>query len=905
MRGEYVNDRVEPRKAFWNRYQKMIEEGTSIISFYGAGGVGKSALLEKLEKEIKNRDALTNNECKYVKYDFEISTDLREVLKTFKFQLSAYGCEFPLFDTGNYYYSLKVGQDVTPLKAKSMMEKITWLNKLKNNLFKADRIADQTAPMLSTAQKFFEMTDDVLQAVPVTRAITTCFTIADMLLVKLMESTQTLDEDHEEIRFQLNARFQEKSPVPLHNYLPTLFAQDVTDWLKASGNKLVVLLDNYEKLVSATSLATAEQIRQDFWLRGDEGLIFMIPNTLWTIAGRNKLRWDGELADELDQHLIKALSPEDAGQFLLKAGIKDENLRGELVKLTEGYPIFLDLCVDVYVEYKRQNNNNEPTIKEFGSKRQDVVARILRYIIEDKDDAARDMLEFLCMLNIWTDEIAVDIGKKALEKFSRNTYKRIKNFSFIQEERIENEDISLTFYRFDKTIQSIIVKTLDEKFIDDVTVETIDAMANLALKLSDLGRYDEALELQEKVLEIRREAHGEEEEDTVDAMINLAGTLKDLGRYEEALTLNEEALKLSKKILGDKHPNTIDAMTNLANTLNDLGRYDEALTLQEEVLKLSKKILGDEHPKTISAMHNLATTLNDLGCYDEAFELQEDILELSKKILGDEHPDTISAMHNLASTLNDLERYGEALELQEKVLKLRRKLFDDEHPDTIDAMHNLASTLNDLERYGEALKLQEKVLELRKKFFDDEHPDTISAMQNLANTLEYMERYEEALKLREKVLELNKKTLGEEDEDTINAMSNLASTLEALDYYEEALPLREKALELSKKTLGEDDEDTINAMVDLADLFYELERYEDAVNVQQEALELYKKVFGEDDEATLRTMNNLAMILHELNRDEEAQKVIKRAYSISKEVLSSDDELFAEIKDTYKKVFNS
>ena len=495
-------DRVEPRKAFWNRYQKMIEEGTSIISFYGAGGVGKSALLEKLEKEIKNRDALTNNECKYVKYDFEISTDLREVLKTFKFQLSAYGCEFPLFDTGNYYYSLKVGQDVTPLKAKSMMEKITWLNKLKNNLFKADRIADQTAPMLSTAQKFFEMTDDVLQAVPVTRAITTCFTIADMLLVKLMESTQTLDEDHEEIRFQLNARFQEKSPVPLHNYLPTLFAQDVTDWLKASGNKLVVLLDNYEKLVSATSLATAEQIRRDFWLRGDEGLIFMIPNTLWTIAGRNKLRWDGELADELDQHLIKALSPEDAGQFLLKAGIKDENLRGELVKLTEGYPIFLDLCVDVYVEYKRQNNNNEPTIKEFGSKRQDVVARILRYIIEDKDDAARDMLEFLCMLNIWTDEIAVDIGKKALEKFSRNTYKRIKNFSFIQEERIENEDISLTFYRFDKTIQSIIVKTLDEKFIDDVTVETIDAMANLALKLSDLGRYDEALELQEKVLEI-------------------------------------------------------------------------------------------------------------------------------------------------------------------------------------------------------------------------------------------------------------------------------------------------------------------------------------------------------------------------------------------------------------------
>ena len=51
-------DRVEPRKAFWNSYQKMIEEGSSIIFFYGAGGVGKTALLKKLEEEIKNRDAL-------------------------------------------------------------------------------------------------------------------------------------------------------------------------------------------------------------------------------------------------------------------------------------------------------------------------------------------------------------------------------------------------------------------------------------------------------------------------------------------------------------------------------------------------------------------------------------------------------------------------------------------------------------------------------------------------------------------------------------------------------------------------------------------------------------------------------------------------------------------------------
>ena len=111
-------------------------------------------------------------------------------------------------------------------------------------------------------------------------------------------------------------------------YLPTLFAMDVADWLKKSGNKLVVILDNYESLVGATNATTPEQLKKDLWLRGYAGLIFMMPDTLWTIAGRNKLSWDGELADELEQHFITALSPKDSNWFLEKAGVDNENLRG-------------------------------------------------------------------------------------------------------------------------------------------------------------------------------------------------------------------------------------------------------------------------------------------------------------------------------------------------------------------------------------------------------------------------------------------------------------------------------------------------------------------------------------------------------------------------------------------------
>ena len=133
----------------------MVNTGSTVINFYGAGGVGKSALLKKIEDEIKHRDELTHKQCIYVTYDFNVSTDLREILRTLKYQLSNYDCEFPFFDSGNYYYSLKIGQDITPLKAKSLMKNIPWVKKITNRLWQADNIVWRTSPFLRVARNFF------------------------------------------------------------------------------------------------------------------------------------------------------------------------------------------------------------------------------------------------------------------------------------------------------------------------------------------------------------------------------------------------------------------------------------------------------------------------------------------------------------------------------------------------------------------------------------------------------------------------------------------------------------------------------------------------------------------------------------------------------------------------------
>jgi hypothetical protein len=57
---------------------------------------------------------------------------------------------------------------------------------------------------------------------------------------------------------------------------------------------------------------------------------------------------------------------------------------------------------------------------------------------------------------------------------------------------------------------------------------------------------------------------GEQHPETLTAMVNLAGTYRNQGKWDEAMELQEKVLGLTKQILGERHPDTLAAMANLA-----------------------------------------------------------------------------------------------------------------------------------------------------------------------------------------------------------------------------------------------------------------------------------------------------------------------------------------------------
>ena len=203
--------------------------------------------------------------------------------------------------------------------------------------------------------------------------------------------------------------------------------------------------------------------------------------------------------------------------------------------------------------------------------------------------------------------------------------------------------------------------------------------------------YKEAAKWAQRLAAHNEKTLGREHPDTLRSLSNLAVTYSDLGDYQKALVLKEKVYDLGYKLLGAEHPDTLTSLSNLALTYSDLGDYQKALVLMEKVYDLRCKILRAEHPDTLSSLNNLAATYSYLGNHQKTLELGEKLYDLRRKLLGDSHPDTLLSLYNLSVTYYNLGDYQKALELGEKSYKLASRIYGKEHPTTQQIHKNLKS----------------------------------------------------------------------------------------------------------------------------------------------------------------------------------------------------------------------
>ncbi|MDB9314662.1 tetratricopeptide repeat protein, partial [Spirulina sp. CS-785/01] len=147
------------------------------------------------------------------------------------------------------------------------------------------------------------------------------------------------------------------------------------------------------------------------------------------------------------------------------------------------------------------------------------------------------------------------------------------------------------------------------------------------------------------------------------------------GKYEEAIPLAERALEIRQQVLGEEHPSVATSLNNLAGLYSSQGRYTEAEPLYQQALEMRKRLLGEEHPHVASSLNNLAFLYRSQGRYTEAEPLYQQALEMRQRLLGEEHPDVATSLNNLAELYSFQGRYTEAELLYQQALEMTKRLL--------------------------------------------------------------------------------------------------------------------------------------------------------------------------------------------------------------------------------------
>lgn len=880
-------DREEPRKSFWKKYN-LVSENTlkntgdiTVLSYYGIGGIGKSTLLKEIIRELSEKKP----KSKYVYYDFAIKQESSSVLENLRNILSRdYNFKFPLFELGLYNYAQKSGEDMSSPEIQSFIEKSPLLDLLLN----------------------------IAGEIPVVGFIPKLIGFAD----KGIAITKNMIDNHKNELITI----ENSTPIELYRKLPYLFAMDMTDNLKNENNPFVFFLDTYEQLVNEMSLI-GEPLINDEWIRGDSGLIQNIPNVLWVVAGREKLKWekfDIEWNSSLEQHILGELSPSDGINFLMSAGISNNNLCKELYSLTNGTPVYLDLCVDRYFDLI--DAGITPSIDDFGSNIFTLVERFVRYM----DDYKKEIIYILSILQVWDDEIAIYICSKVINNFSVLIYEKVKQFSFISlgiDER----------YCIHKTISLILRTECNEDFKNNVLKYAIDfcekKLINENTMFTDYDFY--LLWLTTYIIELSKENIKKE---TIEiSIVKRTDELLNRGNFETPQLIFEKILEsgyiIENSILH------LYILNNYSNVLKKAGKYESALQYAIYVEKnyinlynddiiikstysldtiLLMRLCGDYY-NALNKIDNLLICLdiNDLKNKDIElyYEIQNTRLKLLDNVsknkeslscgyklyeealrdFNEKEDICLQILRGISNSERVLGNYKKEYEIDKYIYNVYVEKYGNTDLESITALYNLGHSTADIGNFKEAIAIFKTVYDFRKEIYGTEHPMTINVYSKLGLMMQKVGEYKKSREILEDVYNKRKVILGELHPTTLGSLNNLVNIMNRTGDYVKILELRKKLYYDYCKKFGENHYRTLKVLNNLANALHINGMYKSCQEARYKVMIERENVLGPSHIDTLLSMSNYADSLSEFGKIKEADEIYEKSYSISRKIYGSED----------------
>jgi len=657
-------DRVKPRVAFENSLKELTEAPNDIfvLSYYGIGGIGKTKLLNVLIEKVNEINQQNKEKIITVKFDFSVATDQRRVLLNLRNLFVQNGFEFPLWDFAEKQYSKLTGQQ-------SIL--------VDNNVEKVNTTDNPYVDLLvECANAIVPGTTLILKAITATKSIIGDVETARKKLTEVIRKHYNNDED--EFSTVIKKMSKLGAEELLSNF-PDYFASDLKNNITATKLPIVIMLDTYEKLVDTYKYLGYGEM-QDDWLR--ENIVDVVPGVLWVIAGRECLHWekrDSSWNGCIEEHRLGDLVKEDSCEFLKYAKIPTE-LWEDIYVLTQGTPLFLDLCVDMYYDLKH-NTETDITIEILAGEnrsKERLLERYVRYMSIEE----REILEVEAMLGTWNDEqqeLIEKICKKCFGHYNESLYRESLTHSIIYVDEKDN-------YILHDVVQQAIIQNMESRTKDCIFEE-------LYHYIIEKYGYREYYSYQEITKLLKMVDTCQISEIMVQKVISeIVNCFK---RKKRVSIPNTELVRVIYKLRQKMIIPSIDIIelernliTCLRKDREDCFRYAHMRmnyrSICEELYSLNQKVyehylerFGAQDKDTIFFNYNMSEDLYYLGKYDEAINSFERFIDLSKEHCGKNHSITILGYYYLGKSHARNQDYLMAIEKKAMAYELHKNEISD------------------------------------------------------------------------------------------------------------------------------------------------------------------------------------------------------------------------------------
>jgi CHAT domain-containing protein/Tfp pilus assembly protein PilF len=321
-------------------------------------------------------------------------------------------------------------------------------------------------------------------------------------------------------------------------------------------------------------------------------------------------------------------------------------------------------------------------------------------------------------------------------------------------------------------------------------------------RLYSASRYDDALPVLERVLELRENALGPEHPMVAATLHNLASIYRNKGDYAKAESLHHRSRKIWEKSLGPEDPNVARSLNNLGIVYQRKGDYAKAEQSYRRALAINEKALGPEHPDVAHNLHNLADLYHDRGDYANAESVYQRALAIREKALGPDDPDVGAVLTNLAELNRDRGDSAMAEQLQQRALTIFEKSLGPEDSDVAMALNNLATLRRDAGDFAKAELLYQRAQAIWGKASGPEPALLADSLDELAILYRKKVEYEKAEQLHQQAQDIYEKAVGPLRSKSLRNLAMRAILYVAKGDIAQAISFQSRANAVSERKLA-------------------------------------------------------------------------------------------------------